>query len=202
MLTPYKEHFRRPAEIVARFFLRLGFSPNGLTLFGLLMGWLSCLLFLWMRNPIVFGLLLIFWGLFDAVDGALARLTHRVTKFGSYLDAICDRLYEMGAVLVGAYVSGHWVLSLLTLSGVLLISYAKARAAMEIPISNSEWPDLMERTERDVIYAIGLIVWGLFPGTFFGKDLFFWVLSGLNIALYFTFLQRFFRAKRLIESRT
>lgn len=201
MLTPYKAYFRRAAEGVARLFLALGFGPNGITLFGLVMGWLTCLLFLWVRNPVVFGLLMIFWGLFDAVDGAAARLTNRVTKFGSYLDAICDRLFEIGAVLVVAYVTGHWLLSFLTLAGVLLISYAKARAAMEVIVSNTEWPDLMERTERGIIFAVGLILWGFFPGPFFGKDLFFWVLVGLNIALYFTFLQRFFRAKRLIESR-
>ena len=53
-----------------------------------------------------------------------------------------------------------------------------------------------------IIFVIGLILWGLFPGRFFGKDLFFWVLLGLNIAIYFTFLQRFLRAKRIIESRT
>ena len=201
MLTPHKEHFRRPAEIVARFFLRLGFSPNGLTLFGLLMGLMTCLIFIWTRNPALFGFLMIFWGLFDAVDGAAARLTNRVTKFGSYLDAMCDRLFEVSTILAAAYVTGYWAISFLLAAGVLMVSYAKARAAMEVTISNTEWPDFMERTERDMIYAIGLILWGFFPQLFFGRDLFFWMLVGLNIALYFTFLQRFFRAKRLIESR-
>lgn len=201
MLTPYKAYFRRAPEAVAKVFIRLGFSPNGITLFGLVLGLLTCLLFVWTRNASLFGILMIAWGLFDAVDGAAARLLNQITKFGSYLDAMCDRMFESIAVLTAAYVSGHWVLCFLLGAGCLLISYAKARAAMEIQISNTEWPDFMERTERDIIFAIGIILWGFFPGNFFGRDLFFWVLLGLNLAVYGTLLQRILRAKRFIESR-
>ena len=202
MLTPYKAYFRSAAEGVARIFLRLGFSPNGITFFGLLGGWLTCLLFVWTRNALLFGFLMILWGLFDAVDGALARLTNRVTKFGSYLDAICDRLFEVSAMLAAAYVTGYWAISFLLAAGILMVSYAKARAAMEVTVSNTEWPDFMERTERGLVFAAGMILWGFFPGPFLGKDIFFWFLVVLTIAVYFTILQRFLRAKRLIESRT
>ena len=200
MLTSYKTYFRRAPETVARFFIRLGFSPNGITLLGLALGWLTCLFFAWSHNAIAFGFLMIAWGLFDAVDGAAARLTNQVTKFGSYLDAMCDRLFEISAAIAAAYVSGYWLLSSLLITGCLLISYAKSRAAMEISISNNEWPDLMERTERDIIFAIGIILWGFFPRPFFGKDLLFWTLIGLNLAVYGTVIQRVLRAKRLIES--
>lgn len=201
MLTPYKAYFRNAAEAVARIFIRLRFSPNGVTLLGLVLGWLTCLFFVWTRNAVLFGFLIIACSLFDAIDGALARLTHQVTKFGSYLDALCDRLFEAAAVLAAAYVSGYWALSLLLAVGVLLTSYAKARTAMEVLVSNDEWPDFMERTERGVIFAVGLILWGFFPGSFFGKDLFFWVLLGLNLAVYGTVVQRVLRAKRFIDSR-
>jgi len=201
MLTPYKVYFRRAPEGVAQLFIRLGFSPNGITLLGLVLGFLTCLLFVWNRNAVLFGFLMILWGLFDAVDGAAARLTNQITKFGSYLDAMCDRIFETAAVLAGAYVSGHWVLSFFLICGALLVSYAKARAAMEVNVSNTEWPDFMERTERDVIYAIGIILWGFFPGTFWGHDLLFWFLLGLDLAVYGTLIQRMLRAKRLISSR-
>ena len=158
MLTPYKAFFRRGPEAVARVFLRLGFSPNGITLFGLFLGLSTCLWFIKFQNPAVFGFLILLCGLFDAVDGAAARLTNRITKFGSYLDAMCDRVFEIAAAFSAAYVSGHWGLSLLLVSGALLISYAKARAAMEVPVENAEWPDFMERMERGLIFVIGLIV--------------------------------------------
>lgn len=201
MLTPHKALFRQAAEAVARVFLSFGLSPNGITLLGLFLGWLTCLFFVWMRNAVLFGFLIVFWGLFDAVDGTAARLTNRVTKFGSYLDAMCDRLFEVAAALAAAYVSGYWALSFLLMAGCVLTSYAKARAAMEVTVSNTEWPDFMERTERGIIFAIGIILWGFFPGSFFGRDIFFWVLAGLNLAVYGTIVQRILRAKRFIESR-
>ena len=202
MLTPYKTYFRRAPEAVARFFIRLGFSPNGITLLGLVLGLLTCVFFIWNRNAVLFGILMIVWGLFDMVDGAAARITNQVTKFGSYLDAICDRVFESAAALAAAYVTGYWVLSFLIVVGVLLVSYAKARAAMEVNVSNSEWPDFMERTERDITFAVGLILWGWFPAaSFLGKDIFFWILTGLNIAVYGTLIQRVLRAKRIIEAR-
>ena len=201
MLTNYKTHFRKVPETVARLFILLRFSPNGITLFGLFLGLLTCLFYLSTRNSILFGILIIVWGLFDAVDGAAARLTNQVTKFGSYLDAMCDRIFESMVGLTAAFVTGHWILIFLVVVGCLLISYAKARAAMEVSVSNTGWPDLMERTERDIIFAVGITLWGFFPGSFFGKDLFFWVLCGLNLAIYGTLIQRLLRAKRIIQTR-
>ena len=194
-------NFRKIPEGAARFFLRLGLSPNGITILGLALGILTCFLFAWNHNAVVFGFLMIFFGLFDAVDGAAARITNQITKFGSYLDAICDRIFESAALLAAAYVTGHWILCFCLMGGAFLVSYAKARAAMEVSISNSEWPDFMERTERDIIFAIGTILWGFFPGQIFGADLFFWMMVFLNLAVYGTVFQRILRARRFIESR-
>lgn len=201
MLTPYKDRFRKLPEAVARVFLNAGFSPNGITLFGLALGLTSCLLFVWNNNAVLFGFLMIFFGLFDAVDGAAARITNQVTKFGSYLDAMCDRIFESAAVLAAAYVTGHWILSFCLAVGIFLVSYAKARAAMEVSVSNIEWPDFMERTERDIIFALGVIAWGFFPNLIFGFDLYFWMILFLNLAVFGTVLQRILRAKKFIESR-
>jgi len=201
VLTPYKDRFRKLPEGAARFFLRIGFTPNGITLLGLVLGLVTCLLFAWNRNAVLFGFLMIFFGLFDAVDGAAARITNQVTKFGSYLDAICDRVFESAALLAAAYVTEHWVLSFCLLGGIFLVSYSKARAAMEVAISNTEWPDFMERTERDIIFAVGVIIWGFFPGTIFGFDIYFWMMLFLNLAVFGTVIQRILRAKKFIELR-
>ena len=202
MITPHKALFRKPPEAVAKVFLKLGFIPNGITIFGLCMGILTCVWFMQAQKPVLFGFLIIFWGLFDTVDGAAARLSNQTTKFGSYLDAMCDRIYDIAAAFAAAYVSGYWPLFLLLASGALLTSYAKARAAMEIPIENTEWPDFMERWERSVVFVIGLLLWGFFPGVrFLGRDLFFWILTLLTVAIYATIIQRVLRAKRLIQSR-
>lgn len=202
MLTAYKDRFKKVPEFFGRIFIRLGFSPNGVTLLSLALGWLTSVFYVWHRNAVLFGILIVVWGLFDAVDGAVARLSNRVTKFGAYLDAMCDRLFEAAAGLAAAYVSGYWVLSFLLVVGTLLVSYAKARAAMEVTVSNNEWPDFMERTERGVLFIAGLILWGLFPAArIFGKDIFFWTLAALNLAVYGTLVQRILRARRFITLR-
>jgi len=202
MLSEHREKIRGGCEFVARIFMKLGFTPNRLTIFGFILGIFTCLLFIWNRNAVMFGSLMLLWGMLDVIDGTLARMTNQCTKFGSYLDAMCDRFYEAIAALAAAYVSGHWVLSFLVMTGAQMTSYAKARAAMEVSVSNTEWPDLVERFERSVLFTGGIIVWGFFPGQYGGHDLFYWTLALLTILIYVGLIQRFFRAKRIIESRS
>ncbi len=200
MLTSFKHLAQGPTEYIARIFLKFGFSPNSLTLTGLGLGFCACGLFIWTQNAVLFGVLIFSLGLFDALDGALARLTHQTSKFGSYLDAMCDRIFDAVAIFSVAWVSGEWILCFFLVVGGLLVSYAKARAAMEIMISNNEWPDLMERTERGIVFAVGVVLWGIFGSKlFFGADALRWMLILLNGAVYFTLLQRMFRARRFFS---
>ena len=82
------------------------------------------------------------------------------------------------------------------------MSYAKARAAMEVSVSNDEWPDLMERTERDVLFVIGLAAGALMPWRPLGRDLFWWTLVLLAILIHGTVAQRVLRARRFIDARS
>ena len=104
-------------------------------------------------------------------------------------------------VISVAWVTGYWLLSGVGLVGALLVSYAKARAAMEVPVTNQEWPDLMERGERDVIYIVGLLASRLTAWTPVGHDLFWWTLVLLAVLIHATVLQRVLRARRLILLR-
>lgn len=202
MLTRHKGKFQAVAEACARVLMRLGFTPNGLTLLSLGMGLLTAIWFMWSHDAVLFAPIMLLWGVLDSLDGAAARLSGRPTRFGSYLDALCDRIFEGAAVLAGAWVTGHWLPSMLLIMAANAISYAKARAAMEVPISNNEWSDLMERTERGVLFLLGIFIWGIFPETtILGRDLFFWALVLLNVALYATLLQRILRARRIILER-
>jgi len=140
-------------------------------------------------------------GCLDALDGAVARASKRVTKFGAYLDAMCDRYVESIVVLSVAAVTGYWVLSMIVLIGSLLVSYAKARAAIEVAVTNVEWPDLMERTERDILFLVGLALSDLVAWRPLGQDLFWWTLVLLAAFVHLTVLQRMVRARRFIRSR-
>ncbi|MBN1494027.1 MAG: CDP-alcohol phosphatidyltransferase family protein [Candidatus Omnitrophica bacterium] len=195
----YKNFFNTITHRIARVFVVLHVTPNMLTLGSLVLLLVACVILFLTKNLILFCVLVLVFGFFDAFDGALARITNTTSKFGSYLDALVDRYYETIGVLAVAIVKGNWILSFLFLSGCLIISYAKARAAMEVPIENNAWPDFMERLERDLIFIIGLLVSEITGWHIAGRELFFWVLFFLVVATHMTAVQRAFRAKRLIE---
>jgi len=172
------------------------------TLGGLVLVAASCAFLVVTRRIVVSCVLVTLASVLDALDGAVARVSGRVTKFGAYLDAVCDRAAEALVILSVAVVTGYWLLSSLVLVGAFLISYAKARAAMEVPVANLEWPDLMERTERGVVFIAGLAASRLIRWRPLGRDLFWWTLVVLLALVSVTVLQRMLRAKRLIEMRS
>lgn len=198
----YKSFFTPLLNPLARVVSRLGIHPTAITVTGLLLVFASCLFVVWTRNLLVFCGLVTLAVLFDALDGAVARVSGRVTKFGAYLDAVCDRYAEAAVLVSVALVTGYWVLSVVVLVGSLLTSYAKARTAMEVRVENEEWPDVMERTERCVVLVVGLaasqvVAWR--PG---GRDLYWWTLLVLAVLTHATVLQRVARARRLIRLRS
>ena len=201
LTTRYKAAFNRAFNVPARLLSRCGISPSVLTFLGLALVLASCAFLLSTRQVFVFCWLVTLATLCDAIDGAVARVSHRITKFGSYLDAICDRYAEAAVVLSVAVVTGYWVLSMLVLVGAMVVSYAKARAALEVSVSNAEWPDLMERTERDVVYIVGLAASQLVSWKPLGHDLFWWTLLVLCGLIHATAIQRILRARRFIRAR-
>ena len=191
----------RLLEPLARLIARSGVPPSAITLSGPLLTSLVCLWFLRTKAVVPFCLAMVLVGSLDVLDGAVARASRRVTRFGAYLDAICDRYVDAVVVLAAAAVSGYWALSLVLVVGTLLVSYAKARAAMEVAISNQEWPDLMERLERSVLFLGGLAASALVPWQPLERDLFWWTLLLLAVLTHLTVFQRVRRAKRLITER-
>ncbi len=145
----------------------LGFSPNALTLIGFLG---MCAVGLVLANGwlALGGVLIVLGGIFDALDGSLARLTNRVTKFGAFLDSTTDRFAE-GALFLGLlyYFLQHNMtyvayLIYLTLLGSLMVSYARARAE-GIGVECKE--GLMTRFERIALLVIGLLLTAVFGDT-------------------------------------
>lgn len=197
----YKTRVSHLLDPLARLCIRARISPSAITLTGLALVSVSCVWLLVTKRLLLFCGLVTLASLLDALDGAVARTAGRSTKFGSYLDAVCDRYSEAVVIVTVAEVTGYWALSTLMLAGALLVSYAKARAAMEVPVSNLEWPDLMERTERDVLYIVGLAASQLIPWKPAGRDLFWWTLLLLVVLIHITVVQRIRRAKQLIRLR-
>ena len=100
--------------------------------------------------------------LWDTFDGAVARAQKKVTKFGYYLEGIIDKWVEV-IIYLGFAVSGYALGSFLVISATLMLSFAKPRAAMVVPIGEHDWPAIGERFQRLLLLNIGLVIFLLFP---------------------------------------
>jgi CDP-diacylglycerol--glycerol-3-phosphate 3-phosphatidyltransferase len=109
---------------------------------------------------VIAGLLVLVGGLFDLMDGALARATQRSSTRGAFLDSNLDRVSE-GAILFGLLVhfarqdaTQEILLIFLVVTGSLLVSYVKARAE---GLGLSCNVGFFTRPERVILLAIGLL---------------------------------------------
>jgi len=181
--------------------VRLGMTPNQVTIAGLFLVAAVCFGYLWHGSALIFGATLAVAFAFDALDGAVARRRGLCSQVGGYFDAIIDRYQELLVFATIAYVHDLWALSLFALTGGVFTSYAKARAALEMPVSNTHWPDLFERLERVIFLCAVLIAQGVADTLGFTSD---WIITA-GVALYallshFTAVQRFLRAVTMIRA--
>ena len=197
----YKAVIDRFWDFMARGLARSGLSPNQITWMGLALVLANAAFYLWHRDNLWLGLGLSLAFAFDALDGAVARLNKAASRYGGYLDAVADRYQEVVVFLAIAWVNDYWLVSFLAVTGALLTSYNKARTAIEMPIDNVAWPDLLERLERIILLCGALIVdplvnaWVELPEAFLYYALV--VFAGLS---HLTAAQRFLRARRMLRS--
>lgn len=133
--------------------------PNVLTFLGLVINiWAAGLLAKGQFRAA--GFVIIGAGLFDMVDGRVARETNRVTRFGAFFDSVLDRYSDL-ALLIGLLVwygsinrPGYVVLTAIVMTACVMISYARARAENLIPSCKVGF---MERPERVVLVIIGAL---------------------------------------------
>ncbi|MFH1002841.1 MAG: CDP-alcohol phosphatidyltransferase family protein [Chloroflexota bacterium] len=152
---PAANYLTRP---VVRWLARLAVTPDALTWLGFLITVGAALLIVSGRLVLA-GVMVLVAGYFDILDGARARHTGRVSRFGGVLDSVLDRLSE-GALLVGLLLFYARQLSVLmvvlaglALLGSLLVSYIRARAeaaGLECRVG------AFTRTERVVVLVLGL----------------------------------------------
>lgn len=140
-------------------------TPNHLTIFGLLFSFLVGVVFGLGRIQLA-GFLLLAAGFFDLLDGAYARFLGQTKRFGAFLDSILDRysdLFIMGGIIfyfARTHQLTYVLLSILTLTGFVMISYTKARAEN---IIKSCTTGLMERPERILVLSAGSVINRLKP---------------------------------------
>ncbi|HEX8940117.1 MAG TPA: CDP-alcohol phosphatidyltransferase family protein [Candidatus Limnocylindrales bacterium] len=161
-----RARLRGAAVPVALSFGRLGLSPNALTVVGFGIAVLAAVA-AGLQAWLLAAGLVIFGGAFDLLDGALARATGRVSRFGAFLDSTLDRLGE-GVVYVGVVAAASAVgdprLAVLAAGAMVLafqVSYTRARAE---GVGYRGDVGIAPRAERVVILTLGLLGAGLDGG--------------------------------------
>lgn len=175
--------------------VRAGMTPNQVTFAGLVLILLMSGAYILHGSALIYGVTLAFAFAFDALDGAVARRRDMRSMAGGYFDAMVDRYQELAVLATIAYMHDQWPLALACFSGSVITSYAKARTAIEIEISNENWPDFFERLER-VIYLCAMLIIASVLGE--------WVivagLAGFAILSHLTALQRTRRATGMLRA--
>ena len=157
----------RPLDALVRALARI--SPDVLTITGLVLNGVACAFFALAGGPgyvspamlRVGGLVAIAGAAFDMLDGRVARLRGRETRFGAYLDSTMDRysdgLLYLGLMILYARLDETLLMVLVWVAafGGFMTSYARARAESLIPRCTV---GLMERPERVVLLILGALL--------------------------------------------
>lgn len=155
LLEKLRRLVRRFIEPVALAAARVGLTPNATSALGFLAALLSA--FLVVRGRLAFAAAFVFIsGFMDVLDGAIARVTGRVTRFGGFLDSLLDRYSDvvvLSSVIYASLCQLVWGLAAIT--GSLLVSYARARGeSLGVKMAGI---GLAERAERLIIITLGLL---------------------------------------------
>jgi archaetidylinositol phosphate synthase len=160
MLTVFKPVAERPLKPVAK--LLKNVNPNAISMLGIIFPLFFFLLVI--NHHYVWALIVYVFNLVDLLDGMVARLSHRVTKFGGFLDSTIDRFADFGVLASFGFariVSWDIVAPLLMLS--FAISYMRTRIEYMADGNVKASVGIIERTERLVITFTGLLLYTVFP---------------------------------------
>ena len=204
-----------------RLLIKCGVTPNMVTTIGLLGNIAAAVIIVWASvcsdsyhtlytRLIIAGAFIIGFSLFDMLDGQVARLGGRVTKFGAMYDSVLDRyceLFELGAIsfyfLERGSLSGA-LITFLALVGSIMVSYVRARAeglGIECKMG------FMQRPERVVLTALAILATGITgvsirEDSTFNPDIILWIAM-IIIAIFanLTAFARLGYSKSQLEKR-
>jgi len=156
-----------------RFLIKIGLTPNGVTTIGFLLNVVVAVIFIFgafdeNRSNLSYigwaGGMILLAGVFDMLDGQVARLGNMSSKFGALFDSVLDRYSELVMFFGICYylVAHHYFLSSLfafiALIGSMMVSYTRARAeGLGIECKDG----LMQRPERIVTIGVSALACGI-----------------------------------------
>ena len=171
-------------------------NPNVLTFCGLVINIVAATFLAFGRFRTA-GFVIIFAGLFDMVDGRVARATNQVTRFGGFFDSVLDRYSDL-ALFVGLLVyygainrPSYVVLTAIVMTASVMISYTRTRAENIVPTCKVGF---LERPERIVLLIIGALFDRMAPVL--------WVIAVLgNLTVIHRMIFTYQESKRLEDAQ-
>ncbi|MBU4374778.1 MAG: CDP-alcohol phosphatidyltransferase family protein [Euryarchaeota archaeon] len=189
MLEKIKEYIREAFRPLAKEITDI--NPNTLTILGLLLSLISSVFFA-KREVLLAGAFLLASGFLDTLDGLVARENNRITRFGGFLDSVCDRFGD-AAVIIGAMYGGlaiippfpEWLIGVLAIVGSLMVSYTRARAEAAGADASVGVGD---RAVRMLIIVIGAFL-----------DMVNWAILLVAILAFITVFQRIAYVRKVLK---
>jgi len=134
-----------------------GVTPNVISLFSLCLSLISAL-FYGMGYFFAGGIMLLLSGFTDTLDGTIARIRGKSTRFGALLDSTLDRYAEFfvfTGLLIHFRTGWMFYIVITALIGSIMVSYVKARAES---LGSTKIIGLMQRPERFILLALGSLL--------------------------------------------
>ncbi len=158
---------------IVKLFVALGITPNVVTTIGFFLNTIVAIIFIagveiGTRSDLSYigwgGAMILFAGLFDMLDGQVARVGKMTSRFGALYDSVLDRYSEMLMFLgICYYLAGHHyfissLIAFIGLIGSIMVSYTRARAeGLGIPCKDG----LMQRPERVITIGLSALACGI-----------------------------------------
>ena len=179
-------------------------TPSAITLLSLFVG-LAAGFFVYRGNFVAAFVLLLFAGILDSFDGALARVSGRTTKFGAVLDSTVDRIVEFGLVMGIFLFISHtspqdtknaaiWAMTAYSAS--VWVSYVKARAE---GVGVSPAVGILQRRHRIILIGLAVLLAAISKN--WATKIFFCLFYILTAGCVITVIQRLVRTKNFSNRR-
>jgi len=158
---------------IVHWLTKIGITPNFITATGLVFNFIATAILIYGAHSErgdcsyigLAGVVILFAGLFDMIDGQVARIGKKTSRYGALFDSVLDRYSELIVFLGICYyltLQGYFFSSLfgfIALIGSIMVSYIRARAeGLGIECKTG----FMQRPERIIFFSSGAILCGIF----------------------------------------
>ena len=172
---------------------RTNINPNIITIISPLIAIVSAVFF-GTGNLLMGGLFILFSGVFDVLDGSIARYHNKTSKFGAFLDSTMDRFSD-AIIIIGLIWGGYgtWFLGVLAIHSAYTVSYIRASAESRGISCNI---GIAERATRLIILILGAFIAVILDNTIYMNV----AIIIMVILSYITVVQRIYHVWKLTRS--